>query len=197
MSGRNAWMEALDALFDFGRVTATKVATQTKQVLASVRGNEGASGQTEERPFQVLWGHAAIMWRPPADTELLFTRRHEEMVPLASRDTRWLIELDEGDVVVRNLTGDHPVRLHLKADGTAVLEADTVKIGDASAGHTIGFGDAIKDALNDRATTFQNHTHDFAALVAGGGGGSVSGTSFPTSTPYSALPTIESVHKVE
>ena len=53
--------EAIDALFDFGTVTATKVASTTKQILASIRGNEGDGGN-EERPYQPLWGLAPVLW---------------------------------------------------------------------------------------------------------------------------------------
>lgn len=194
MGDRTARERATDALFDFARVTATKIATSTKQVLASLAGNVGVAG-TEAMPYQVLWGHAAIMWRPPADTEVLFTRRAEEMVALASREVRWLVELAEGDVVIRNLNGDTPARIRLLANGEVLVESTKlacVNPGDAIALATRAMARA--DLVDARVTSLQQkidtHVHSNGAMTAGGD--AVLGIMGAASVPLGALATVAS-----
>lgn len=206
MGVRDHLFETLAALFDFGRVTATKQSTETKTVLASIEGNGG--DEPEARPYQQIWGHAAIVFRPPADTEVLFVRRGEEMLPIASRETRWQIDVEEGEVVVRNLVSDsaQQARIRLKANGECVIDSPKVYIGDGAATEKIALGTAIKNYLGDlrthlesMRTTLNTHIHPLAISAASGAGGT--GTSSATATPMStsapAVPDIESRHVVE
>ena len=156
---RRQIMQILEGLFGFGRVTATKQATQTKQVLASIAGNE-----SEERPYQSLWGHAAIVYRPPADTEVIYVRMGEEMVPIASRDVRFSIDVDEGEVVIRNLRSGSPARIRLREDGQIVLEGGVVRIVDAGDAYSVAtkalaLAESVDNRLSTVATKFDNHTH--------------------------------------
>lgn len=195
---RELIMAMFEGFLSFGKVTATKQATSTKQVLASVRGNEGAGGN-EERPYQALWGHAAILFRPPADTEVIFARLGDEMVPLASRETRWAIDVAEGEVVIRNLVSDEAsrARIHFKANGEVVIDSPKVYIGDGSATEKLALGTAIKghfdairtylSALTTHATT---HTHPVVGAVA-------NATVMPVSGTNPTVPDVESRHLVE
>ncbi len=206
MGARRMVMGALDALLDFGHVAATSLADSTRQVLATIQGNaDDDEGTNAESRVSTLWGHAAVLMRPKAPTtspegrlEVAFIRHGDELVPVASRDLRWQIDLAEGDVIIRNLDGTNPVRLHLLADGTAVLEANTVKIGDASATEKIGLGTAIKGHLDnvftllaEMKTVINTHEH----IETGG----------TTTTPHTLLvlgtnpsvPDVESRHLVE
>lgn len=192
---RNAAHDALASLLDFGRVVASSLSSSAKNLLATIEGASGG-GSAERVERQQVWGHAAVLWRPPGDTEVLFVRNGDELLTVASRETRWQVELSEGDVCVRNLTGDHPVRLWLKADGTAVLEADTVKIGDSSATEAIALGTTLKSHLDALKTAFDAHTH-----TAGGyaipGPIAVTGVSGAPVSPSPSVPDVESRHKVE
>lgn len=163
MSIRDTAIAMLDSLLAFGRVTASKQATNTKQVLVSLRGNSDGT-RHEERPYQALWGHAAILFRPPADTEVIFARTGDEMVPIASRETRWAIDVEEGEVVVRNLSGDTPARVRLLANGEILIEAGKVghvDAGDAMAVATKALALAEKCDSNFSAvrTAFNLHKH--------------------------------------
>lgn len=206
MGARNMMMGALATLLDFGHVAATSLADSTRQVLATIQGNaDDDDGTNAESRVSTLWGHAAVLMRPKAPTaspsgrlEVAFIRHGDELVPVASRDLRWQIDLAEGDVVVRNLDGTNPVRLHLLADGTAVLEANTVKIGDAGATEAIGLGTAIKghfDALKTYidaiAAAYAAHNHPTAPP------GVVSPPNTPIAGSNPTVPDVESRHKVE
>ena len=196
-------MGALDTLLDFGHVAATSLATSTRQVLATIQGNaDDDDGTNAESRVSTLWGHAAVLMRPKAPTtspngrlEVAFIRHGDELVPIASRDLRWQIDLAEGDVIIRNLDGTNPVRLHLLADGTAVLEANTVKIGDAGATEGIGLGTAIKNHLDSIKTWLDSHTHVLTISAQAGAGGT--GTAAPPTPSSPSVPDVESRHKVE
>ena len=194
---RNAAHDALASLLDFGRVVASSLSSSAKSLLATIEGASGG-GSAERVEGQQVWGHAAVLGRPPGDTEVLFVRNGDELLTVASRETRWQVELSEGDVCVRNLTGDHPVRLWLKADGTAVLEADTVKIGDSSATEAIALGttlkshlDSLKTYIDAIATAYAAHNHPTAPA------GPVSPPNTPIVGANPSVPDIESRHKVE
>jgi hypothetical protein len=205
MTARTMARGMIDALFDVGHVVSTSLSDTARQVLAVIEGHGGGGSSGAERRTSVLWGHAAILMRPKAPTtspsgrcEVVFVRSGNELVPVASRDLRWQIDLAEGDVVVRNLDGTHPVRLHLKADGTAILEADTVKIGDSGATNSIALGDVIKNHFNALKSTFDNHIHTATTTATVGAGPTVGVvTVAPPSSTFDATPDIESRHKVE
>lgn len=207
MGVRDQMFAMLDALLDFGKVTASKQATQTKQVLVSVRGNSDGTNH-EERPYQALWGHAAILFRPPPDTELIFWRAGDEMVPVASREIRWAIDVEEGEVVIRNLVSNssEQARIHFKKNGEVVIDSPKVYVGDGGATEKIGLGTAIKghfddikthlNSLKTDLTLVKTHTHS----VAGGDGGTATVspdlTAMTNPSPPS-VPDVESRHVVE
>jgi hypothetical protein len=204
MGWRDGVMAMLDAMLDVGRVTASSVGSAAKSVLVTIEG-AGTGEQREQREGQALWGHAAILARPKPPTsspsghvEALFLRRGEELIPIATRDLRWQIDLEEGDVVIRNLDGTKPTRLHLLASGVAVLEADEVRIGDSGATNTIGLGDVIKNYLTTLRSELETlraahntHNHPTAPV------GVVSPPSVLMPVSFSSVPDIESRHKVE
>lgn len=203
MGVRRYLSEAMDAAIDFGRVAASALTTG-KTLLATLRGDAEDADDTnaEEREVEV-WGHAAILWRPAPPTtggdscEVVFIRRGDEMVPVASRDVRWQVDLSEGDVVLRALGSSTKPKLTLKADGTAILEADTVKIGDSGATEGIGLGTAIKGHLDALKTAYDAHTHLYNLATGPGVTGSVPTPSAAPAAASPAVPDVESRHKVE
>lgn len=194
-----AWTgDALASMFDFGKVVSSELSTSAKSLLARIRGNDAADDTpAEEVVQQEVWGHAAILWRPLADTEVLFIRRGEELMPVASREVRWQVDIAEGDVVVRAL-GENKPRLILRADGTCLLEADEIKLGDSGATEAIALGTVLKTYLNDLrtyvgaiATAYSTHNHPTAPT------GPVSPPSVAIVGSNPTVPDIESRHKVE
>ncbi len=202
MGMRNWVMDTIGSLLDFGRVAATKQDDETKNVLASIEGNTtDDETQTESRPYQQLWGCAAIIYRPPVDTEVLYVRRGEEMLPIASREVRWQVDVEEGEVCIRNLIGDtdEQARIYLKANGNVVIDAKKVYIGDGSATEKIALGTAIKGHLDDLKTWADNHKHSYiddatGPLLTTAPVVDPPGTS-PNPSP--SVPDVESRHVVE
>lgn len=192
---RTAAHEALASLIDFGKVAASSLSSSARSLLATITGASG--GTTAERvEGQQVWGHAAILWRPRQDTEVLFVRNGDELLTVASRETRWQVDLNEGDVCVRNLDGDNPVRLWLKADGSCVLEANEIKLGDAGATEAIALGTALKTHLQALKTAIDTHTHASGLLLDSMSGACTGTTGTPVASSPS-VPDIESRHKVE
>lgn len=198
MSARDTMMAMLEGFLSFGKVTATKQATATKQVLVSVRGNSDGTNH-EERPYQALWGNAAILFRPAVDTEVIFTRLGDEMIPIASRETRWAIEIAEGEVVLRNLVSDTASQayIHIKANGEVIINSPKVYIGDGSATEKLALGtaikghfDAIKTYLTALSTHATTHTH-------GETGATTNATLMPIAGTNPSVPDVESRHLVE
>jgi hypothetical protein len=191
----------LAGLFDFGRITGTKRGTTNKTIALDFEGNVDQEDRAETESADV-WGCSAMQYRP-ADpdgdgaAEVLYIRRDGELLPIATRDFRFQVDLEKGEVVVTNNDKTKPARIWLRADGTLTIEADEVRIGDAAASSTIALGDAVKNHFDSIRTTFNNHTHVAGTLVAPSGGGAVTGLSGTTATQFAATPDIESRHKVE
>lgn len=201
MSGvREAALHALGSLVAFGRVVASKVTGDTKTVTVDVEGNTAGSTK-ERRTSQQLWGHPAVLYRPKSDGvsfEVVFVRQGEQAVPVAAREIRWQVDLNEGDVCLRNLDGANPVRLWLKADGNCVLEANEIKLGDSGATEAIALGTVLKSHLQSLKTyidaiaaAYAAHNHPTAPT------GPVSPPSVAIAGSNPSVPDIESRHKVE
>lgn len=193
----------LDALFDFGRVTGSSRGGTHHTVAVDIEGNLDQE-ERAETASEDLWGAAAMQYRPAdpdADgaAEVLYVRRGNEMLPIATRDFRFQVDLEKGEVVVTNFSKEQPARVWLRADGTLVVEADEVRIGDAAATHTIGLGDVIKGHLDDLKSWLDNHTHAPGSFTAGATPVTgISGVPFQLPpTPSPTVPDVESVHKVE
>jgi hypothetical protein len=128
-------MDAVGGLVDFGVVTATAVTDRIRQVTVTVLGIEDEAG-AEQRSGQILYGNAAVLLRPKAADddgacEVVYVRTGDEMVPIAHRETRWQIALEEGEVAIRAF-GEDAARVTLKPDGTIVLGAGGDKVALAS-----------------------------------------------------------------
>ena len=122
-------------------------------------------------------------------------RRGNELLPIATRDFRFQVDLDAGEVVVTNFAKSKPARIWLRADGTLTIEADEVRIGDAAASSTIGLGNAIKGHFDAQKSYLDAHTH-VAGTLASPSGGVTGATGVPSSASPS-VPDVESRHKVE
>lgn len=178
----------IGSLIDFGRVTASKLSASVKNVLVSITGLEDESA-SERRSDQPLYGCAAVMLRPKsADAngafEVVFVRHEEQLVPIAHRETRWQVDLEEGEVVVRAF-GDGAARVRLKPNGDAILEATRILLGSSGASEGVPLGDSLK-------TWLAAHTHDHSSLTCTGG--TIGGT---IGAPLTSPPNPSSKVKVE
>lgn len=173
--------EAVQGLVDFGIVRASAVTDTVKQVIVTVLGVEDEDGN-EQRSEQTLYGNAAVLLRPAAPDgetgmEVVFVRSGDDMVPIAHRETRWQVELEEGEVVIRALA-DGAARVRLKPDGTAVLEANDIRLGSDGASEGVPLGDSLKNYID-------NHKHGFVDSV----GTAATPTPGLTTVPVVAPPT--------
>ncbi len=174
MSEREETRGFIDSLLELGRVTASKLSGSLKNVLVTITGIEDADGGDETRTDQPLYGHAGVLVRPAAPSsdgafEVVFVRHGEDLLPIAHRDTRWQVDLEEGEVVVRAL-GSSAARIHLRTDGTIRLVSS-----DASESAVLG------DSQNSALDTFLDALRAWATLVKTGvvaGGGTLDNTIF-------------------
>lgn len=199
MGWKDVLDERLDSVLAFGIVTTTVIAAGAQSVLAAIRGDEDDAGD-EESDDAELWGHAPLLYRPAdpdADgaCEALFVRWGDDREVIATKDRRWQISLEKGDVCVRNLSGANPVRLRLQADGVAILEANEVRIGDSGATNTIALGDVIANHLASIKSWMDSHTHVLTIAAQAGAGGT--GTAAPPTPSSPSVPDVQSRHKVE
>lgn len=170
---RKEFHQALDALIDFGIVRASRLSERMKNVLVTVTGAETNEGfeQADDQPF---YGNAAVLVRPAAPTdaghvEVVYARVGDEMVVLAHRDVRWQVDLEEGEVVLRNMS-DTAARIWLKADGSVIVEAQSIKLGSKDASESAVKGDANKSAFDDFRSGLITWIEQVRlGIVAGGG----------------------------
>lgn len=162
MSYRDDIEEAVQGLIDFGIVTASSLTSSMKQVVVTILGVRDDDGN-EQRSEQILYGNAAVLLRPAAPEgsgddqvgmEVVYLRSGDDMVPIAHRETRWQVDLEEGEVVVRAL-GSDAARIRLKPNGDCIIESTTnIKLGSDSASEGIPLGDSLKSYLD-------NHKHGY------------------------------------
>lgn len=180
MSAREEIEQAVQGLIDTGSVQDS-AQTATNQVTVTIRGVEldADDGGNEQRSAQPLYGNGGVLVRPAAESdgvsmEVVFVRSGDDMMPIAARETRWSVELEEGEVVVRALSDDGG-RIRMKPNGDVIVETGgTIKLGSEDASEGASLGSALKSWLD-------GHTHAYIDTVFSG-----TGTSTPTpslSTP--------------
>ena len=205
MTFRGLARDAADTALSFARVTASSILSRAKSLALDLLIAEDDDDSGEEMPGAEVYGEAALLHRP-ADPdasgapEVIVWRHGDERIVIATKDRRWQVELEKGDVCLRAFGNGAP-RLFLRADGTAVLEANEIKLGDAAATEAIALGTAVKGHLDALKTYLDAHTHGYL-----GDSGTPALTSPPTTTPAPpwtpldpspTVPDVESRHKVE
>lgn len=200
MSWRGYARGAADTALAFARVTASSILSNAKSLALDLLVAEDDDETGETMPVAEVYGEAALLHRPAdADAtgapEVIVWRHGDERIVIATKDRRWQVELEKGDVCLRAF-GENKPRLFLRADGTAVLEADTIKLGDAGATEAIALGTATKNHLDavkawlDALTLPVTGTANLTS-------GAVTGTAGPPVSASPTVPDIESRHKVE
>jgi hypothetical protein len=176
----------LAGLFDFGRITGTKRGTTNKTIALDFEGNVDQEDRAETESADV-WGCSAMQYRP-ADpdgdgaAEVLYIRRDGELLPIATRDFRFQVDLEKGEVVVTNNDKANPCRIWLKANGHVYVEGVEVRLGSTSASDAVALAPAVNSRLDDIAEALD--------ALAGGipvpnDGGAAIQTAFKTKWPGS------------
>lgn len=160
--------EVAEGVLDFFTVDGTAVASDNS-VTATLKGDVDADAdEAEQQSGCELWGSGALLERPAAATaeggpEVIAIRRGDELVGIATRDRRWQVTLEAGEVVVRAY-GSGAAVLRLKPNGDAVL-GDQVYLGGPTASDFVALASLVNakfDKLYDAITA--------AAVSAGDGG---------------------------
>lgn len=191
MTFRDYARDAADTALSLARVTASSIASAASSLLLDILLAEDDDESGETMDGAEVYGEAALLFRPADPTtagapEVIVWRHGDERIVIATKDRRWQVELEKGDVCLRAF-GENKPRLFLRADGTAVLEADEIKLGDAGATQAIALGTAVKGHLDALKTWADAHTHPDP----------VSGNTGTPTAPSPTVPDVESRHKVE
>lgn len=200
MTWRDYARNAADTAFSFARVTASALGAASSLVLDIILAeDDDETGETQDEAE--VYGEAALLFRPAdADAsgapEVVVMRHGDERIVIATKDRRWQVELEKGDVCVRAM-GENKPRLFLRADGMCVLEADEIKLGDAAATNTIALGDVIKSHFDALKATFDAHVHTATTTATVGLAGPATVTVAAPTTSFDATPDVESRHLVE
>lgn len=132
MSWRSYARGAADTALAFARVTASSILSNAKSLALDLLVAEDDDETGETMPAAEVYGEAALLHRPadPDATgapEVIVWRHGDERIVIATKDRRWQVELEKGDVCLRAF-GDGAPRLFLRADGTVTLEGTTVVV---------------------------------------------------------------------
>jgi hypothetical protein len=145
---RSPYHQAIGGLIDFGEIVGTAIADAAKSVLVHMRGagpvdaadadDEEIDDAFEESTDAELWGLAPVLYRPADATndgapEVIFVRRGDERVVVATKDRRWQdeVELAPGEVCIRwcgNLSDSVSIRPRVHALSSGVLLAKGVQV---------------------------------------------------------------------
>jgi hypothetical protein len=156
--------DLLDGLIAFGRAVSSKQG-RARSVLLTILGDRDASGHDERHTDRAAWGHASILHRPAAPSgngdgeELVFLRRGDDAIVIASRDLRWQVSLEEGETVIRGL-GANAARVRLKPNGDVLIEG-----GTADAAIAIPRDDLLQGELQKIQTTLGTGSNSGGAVV--------------------------------
>jgi hypothetical protein len=177
MGTRDVMEELLDGLIDFGSIEGTALG-DSDGIEATIRGADDGQAPEEASGCE-LWGAAPLQYRPLAGTEVVLLRRGDEIVGLATKDRRVAVAIEEGEVVVTNLSSSSPARIRMLASGEVLIEASKVGVvaldGSISdAAEALAKASAVEDAL----TTLKNAIN--SAVVASGDGGATFKTNIIT-----------------
>lgn len=169
MSAREMMREEADLIIDYGTVDGSTQTANLKNVLVDVNGLGDGVERAED---QDIFGNAAVLLRPMPPSggksfEVIFYRGGEQLIPIASREPRWQIDLEEGEVVVRSLS-ETAARVRLKPDGSCIVEAESIKLGSEDASKHVALAEDVESQLERIKSAIQGAavgTSDGGALL--------------------------------
>jgi len=197
---KEAVREGLDSLIDWAKVASSAMSSSLKDVIAKLIGSvldEDIETSNAEVIEDVnLNHHAGVLIRPAAPSsdgamEAMFVRRGDEAEVIATREPRWQVDLEEGEVVVRAFGSDAAL-IRLTPDGDCIV-AGNLLAGSDSVTEAMVLGTTLKSYLDSLKTSLDTHTHTVPITGAAG-----TTASTPPLVPSPAVPTIESSkHKLD
>ncbi len=142
MTFRDYARDAADTAISLARVTASRILSRAKSLALDVIVSEDDDESGETMEGAEVYGEAALLFRPADPTtagapEVIVWRHGDERIVIATKDRRWQVELEKGDVCLRAFAEDAP-KLYLRADGTAevvggtvIVSSDDIRLGGA------------------------------------------------------------------
>lgn len=184
MSTRELFDHYLSDALSFGTVADSSVGLLKNSLTAEVEADGAEDGDHE------VWGEAPLLWRPvdpdlEGECEVMFARMGDEKIVFATKDRRWQISVEKGEVILRAMGNAAPAYLHLKPDGSAILRATTINLG-ADATDFVALSTLVSAQLASIATALTTHVH---AGVTPGGGSSLGAASVYTPGSVAATKT--------
>lgn len=154
----------LDGLIAFGRLARSSLSSRVRNVLVTVLGDRDGDGRDERHDEQTIWGLSPVVYRPAPPQgetaeECVFIRRGDEAIIIGTRETRWQVQIDEGEAVVRGL-GQNAARIRLKANGDVLIEA-----GSSVATLKIPLDELIQTELTKIQTTLATGSNGAGPVV--------------------------------
>ena len=147
---RSRTVEVLSDLISFAKLTKSRLGgSKSTEVQLQASDDDGAEDAAE------VWGDAALLSRPVAGAEALFIELGDERVVFATKDRRWQIACEEGEVVLRAMGAGSPAYVHLKPDGSCIIKATSVNLG-GGAEKFVALANLVEDAIKNAIT---KHTH--------------------------------------
>lgn len=162
----------LEGFFDFGQVRSTKLGP-SNGVLVTLRGTEGDAGNEEASDCE-LWTVAGIASRPTDASsdhaEALFFRQSDQLLGFASRDRRYIVAVEKGELAIHALAKDGATQavVRLKPNGEVIVEGASIKLGGAAASEAFIRGNEFLAALAVFATAL-NGAATIGNVAAAGG----------------------------
>lgn len=138
MVGWSDIQRVIAGLFDFGRLRGSRVTT-SHQVVVNLRGIAGPRGNEDVDDCE-HWGVAGVQSRPkpPSSSggqersaEYWFMRNNDELLAVASRDLRYLVNVEEGELAIHALGRDGATQavVRCKPNGEVIVSGTTIYLG--------------------------------------------------------------------
>lgn len=190
MTLRDLARDTADTALGFARVTASSILSAAYSLALDLIIAEDDDETGETMPEADVYGEAALLFRPAdADAsgapEVIVWRHGDERVVIATKDRRWQVELEKGDVCLRAFGANKP-RLFLRADGTAVLEAEEVYLANGAATDKVALATPVNSRNDDVAAALDALA---AAVPVPNDGGAAIQTAFKAVWGTGAPPT--------
>lgn len=153
-------VQTLSDLLSFAKIVASgSGASQSAEVRIDAGPDDASRDQCE------LWGHAPLLYKPLAGAEAFYVELGDERVVLATKDRRYQVEIEAGEVVVRAMGAAAPAHLKLTPDGTCVVTALRIELGGGGASLAVALAPLVEAALKGLGTALQTAAAGLGADV--------------------------------
>ena len=165
-------VKVFNDLVAFAQIVSAKLGSSKSSEL-TVQANEDDLGGTQQ--LVETWGDAPLLYQPLPGGEALTVELGDERVVIATKERRWQIAIEAGEVVVRAL-GQDAAYVRLSPDGTCTIEAKAVNLG-SEGGQLVALDSLVRSAIS---SAIAGHTHTGVTTGTGSSGNGVLADSVPS-----------------